>query len=438
MHPLQHPVFRWLFTAQILSLLGIGIMTVGLALLAYDVGGLSTAGKLLGGLFALKMVAYVFLAPVAEAVLSRFEPKRVLIALDIVRLGIMLLLSLTSELWQVAILTFVFYSASAAFTPLFQAMIPAVLSDEKTYTSALVISRLAYTMESMLSPILAALALLLVSSSQLFPIAALCLTGSVIALSKSGLSITKGLEQRRPFVVRLRRGLTIYCRTPRLRGLFALNLALSFGLGWVLVNTVVYAGMKFDQSEYYTYLMAAFGAGSAMGALLVPRLLQHMPERRLMLAGACLFSALSYLIFLPLSLIGLLVLWAGFGVASSWVLTPGGLVLTRSAAKADHPAVFAAQFSMSHAGWLLAYPAAGWLGASVLPEYALGILGTLCLAIAAVGARLWPADDPLERLHQHPELSPDHPHLREHHTTGAQQEHTHDFHIDDYHQRWSR
>jgi len=62
MHPLRDSVFRWLFAAQVLSLLGIGIMTVGLALHAYELGGAKQAGKILGALFALKMVVYVGLA----------------------------------------------------------------------------------------------------------------------------------------------------------------------------------------------------------------------------------------------------------------------------------------------------------------------------------------------------------------------------------------
>lgn len=438
MHPLQHRVFRWLFTAQLLSLLGVGVMTVGLALMAYSLGGAAQAGKVLGGIFALKMVVYVGLAPLAEAVLSRFDPRRVLIGLDILRLCVLLLLGLASQVWHLVVLTFIFYCASAAFTPLFQAMIPAVLPDEKTYTSALVLSRLAYTFESMLSPLMAALALTMLDSSGLFPIAALCMAGSVFALLSSKLSGGASVAHKRPFRERLSRGLTIYLRTPRLRGLFMFNLGLSFGLGWVLVNTVVYAGLRFEQSDIYTWLMAAYGAGAAAAALSVPYLLRRMNERRLMLMGGCLFGVLSWMIFLALPFVSLLLLWAGFGAASSWVLTPGGLVLTRSAAKADHPAVFAAQFSMSHAGWLLAYPLAGWLGSSLMPELALGILGTICIIVTLIAARVWPADDPLERMHAHPELPADHPHLKEHQLRGGYHQHSHAFRIDDLHQTWHR
>jgi len=232
MHPLRNSVFRWLFTAQVLSLLGIGIMTVGLALHAYELGGAKQAGKILGALFALKMVVYVGLAPVAEAVLSRFAGRAVLIGLDVFRLCVLILFYLASEVWHLAGLAFLFYTASAAFTPLFQAIIPVVLPDKKTYTSALVLSRLAYTFESMFSPLFAAVALTLLASQTLFVFAAVCMGGSVIALTYSGLTAETNTQKKRPFIERLSRGLKIYFRTPRLRGLFIVNLGLSFGLSW--------------------------------------------------------------------------------------------------------------------------------------------------------------------------------------------------------------
>jgi len=214
---------------------------------------------------------------------------------------------------------------------------------------------------------------------------------------------------------------------------------MSFGLGWVLVNTVVFAGLHFEGSSvYYTYLMTAFGAGAAAAALSVPRLLSVSNERQVIFAGCVMFSALSMLIFIESPFVVLMMLWTGFGAASSLVLTPGGLVLTRSAAKADHPAVFAAQFSMSHAGWLVAYPVAGLLGASMDPDLALGLLGAVCLLTALLGLKIWPAEDPQQRPHSHPELPPGHPHLRDYQPDIQSGEHSHVFHIDDLHLKWNR
>lgn len=54
-------------------------------------------------------------------------------------------------------LVFVLQSASATFTPAFQSLIPSILPDPAEYTKALSLSRLAYDLEALVSPALAAL-----------------------------------------------------------------------------------------------------------------------------------------------------------------------------------------------------------------------------------------------------------------------------------------
>ncbi len=61
--PLAEPGFRQLYAAQVTALIGTGLSTVALALLAYDLAG-GQAGRVLGTALALKMVAYVLVAPV--------------------------------------------------------------------------------------------------------------------------------------------------------------------------------------------------------------------------------------------------------------------------------------------------------------------------------------------------------------------------------------
>lgn len=95
----------------------------------------------------------------------------------------------------------------------------------------------------------------------------------------------------------------------------------------------------------------------------------------------------------------LLLTWVLLGIGYSAVQTPSGRLLRRSVQAADRPAVFAAQFALSHACWLLTYPLAGWLGAA-LP------LSMTALAFAALtfAARVWPAGDAESLLHSHDDL----------------------------------
>lgn len=439
--PLSSPTFRRLFAAQICSLVGVGLLTVALSLAAYRIGGIAAGGKVLGMLLALKMVAYVVLAPLAETLLANVSRKRAMVGLDLGRMLILLPMVFVTETWHVAGLAFAFFVLAAGFTPLFQSVIPDVLPEEETYTRALAWSRIAYTLEAVLSPVIAAAVLNLVVGEALFIAAAMAFLGSVLALLATQFPPRGEAVRKGPFLKRALRGMWIYKRTPRLRGLFLLNFALSLGMAWVLVNSVVYAGARLNDAErFYPVLMAFYGLGAALGAVFVPRLLTRISERSAMLSGAFGFSlAGAGFALLPTPpLAAMAVAWVVFGATSSLVLTPGGLVITRSASQTDRAAVFAAQFSLSHAGWLVAYPLAGWLAGGVSLELALLILSGACAVVAMVAMRVWPAHDPLERAHSHPELPDDHPHLQSVPANGAQHRHVHAFRIDEFHPVWAR
>ena len=89
------------------------------------------------------MLAYIGVAPVASALAKRLLRRAVLVSLDMVRAAVALMLPFVTQIWEIYVLIFVLQSASAAFTPTFQATIPDVLPEEKAYTQALSLSRLA-------------------------------------------------------------------------------------------------------------------------------------------------------------------------------------------------------------------------------------------------------------------------------------------------------
>jgi MFS family permease len=164
---LQSRTYRHLYLAQVVALVGTGLLTVALGLLAYDLAG-EDAGAVLGTALAIKMVAYVGFAPVVGAFADRLPRRAFIIAMDLVRAAIALLLPFGTQVWEIYILIFLLQAAPVAFTPTFQATIPDVLTDEMDYTRALSLSRLAYDLESLLSPGLAAALLTLVSYHDLF------------------------------------------------------------------------------------------------------------------------------------------------------------------------------------------------------------------------------------------------------------------------------
>lgn len=345
---LTNRTFRHLYAAQIISLVGTGLATVALGLLAWRLAG-ANAGLVLGTALAIKMIAYVSLAPVASALAARLPRRAFLVALDLIRALVVLFLPIVTEIWQIYVLIFLLQAASAGFTPAFQATIPDVLPDERNYTNALSLMRLAEDMEQVLSPMLAAALLTLVSFPMLFSgtVAGFVVSASLVVSVRLP---SRAPTAEEPFWTTTTKGLRIYLATPRLRGLMVMEMAVAAAGAMVYVNTVVLVQARLGLGASEVALaFAAFGAGSMLAALLLPRVLERLADRPVMLTGAALMVVVVAAAPLVTGLWGLILLWALIGFGFSLTQTPIGRILNRSAQPQDRPAVFAAQFALSHA-----------------------------------------------------------------------------------------
>lgn len=451
MSALQDTRYARLFLAQVIALIGTGLTTIALGLLAYDLAG-GEGGLILGGLLAVKMVTYVLVAPVAGALAHRIPRRGLLVAMDLLRAATVCAMPFVGEVWQVFALVFVLNAASAAFTPTFQATIPDILEDEAVYTRALSLSRLAYDLEKLASPVLTAGALMLVSYDGLFlanAVAFLLSAGLVLSVripSAEAPDTDEGVGRS------LGRGAWIFLNTPRLRG--ALSMAVAAGGSFVIVNTVVIVRDTFagDEAAVATAFAMA-GLGSMAVALTLPRLLDRAPDRPVMLAGGLVLVLGLLLVPLVSSLEGLLGVWFLLGAGSSFIQTPAGRLLRRSSGRADRPAVFAAQFALSHACWLVAYPLAGWAGARLeMGATALMLAAITCVSCGAA-LRLWPSGDPVVLTHEHSAHEHDHPHIHDDHHRHEHEgwegpephrhphrhgplKHSHAYVIDTHHRAW--
>lgn len=206
----------------------------------------------------------------------------------------------------------------------------------------------------------------------------------------------------------------------------------------VIVNTIVIVRAVLSLAgNDVAVALGCFGGGSMVAALLLPRILDRLSDRVVMLAAA-LFLGAVLLLFATVTWSGsiswatLLVAWSFLGIGCSAVQTPTGRLLRRSAQTEDRPVLFAAQFALSHTCGLLTYPLAGWPGAEAGVPVTLAVLGSVTLLGAVLAGRFWPARDPEILEHAHLDLPLDHPHLANHH----EHRHAHAFMIDDLHRRW--
>lgn len=389
---LRNHTYARLFTAQVLALIGTGLLTVALGLLAVDVAG-DDAGIVMGTALTIRIIAFVTISPVMSALVNRLPRTTVLVGADTVRAAMALCLPFVTDPWQIYLLIFGLQAASATFTPAFQATIPQVLPDEDDYTAALSLSRLAYDLESLLSPALAAVLLTVMSYHNLFMGTALGFVASIALVIWARLPAPVP-DVQAPFMERLTRGARIFGRTPELRGLMAFNMSVACGIAMVLVNTAVLVKTHLHGDDSgVAWLLVTYGAGSMLVALALPSVLKRLRDYSVMLAGAVLLPAGLALSAAAIGMsqdvaqwIVLDLIWFLLGAVTSLISTPSSRLLRRSCEAKEQPAVFAAQFSLSHACYLIGYPTAGWLGASLgLPAAAL----LLAFLAAVSGAMAW-------------------------------------------------
>jgi predicted MFS family arabinose efflux permease len=170
------------------------------------------------------------------------------------------------------------------------------------------------------------------------------IAGTVIGfLASAALVVSVFLPSPKPHAPRgiyerTTRGARIYLATSRLRGLLAVNGAVAAAGAMVIVNTVVIVQGEFGLPQRSTALaLAAFGGGSMLAALALPRLLEFIPDRTAMLTGVLLLvggllagtAVPGYMVLLPL--------WLMLGLGYSAAQTPSGGLLRRSSRPEDRP-----------------------------------------------------------------------------------------------------
>lgn len=127
----QRRQFRYLWFAQVVSLLGDWFNTIATVIL---VSRYTDSGLAVGALFIARALPLFFLGPVAGVVADRLNRKFVLIATDVLRALIvlgLLLVNSPDRVWLVYVLTIAQFSVSAFFEPARSAILPSLIEYEE-------------------------------------------------------------------------------------------------------------------------------------------------------------------------------------------------------------------------------------------------------------------------------------------------------------------
>ena len=361
---LRNPVFARLYAAQTTSLLGDALTWVGLALLAFELGG-SHSAQILAFALTLRVTAFVLFSPLAGLLADRLDRKAIMVTADVVRMVVIGLLPFVTQVWQVYALMFTVNAFTAFFTPTFQATLPAVTTDEEL-PAALSLSSATNELLGVLGPgIAAGVAAFLGTRNIFFIDAATFLASGVLIFTLPARlrneDAATGADER-VTVTAVLEGTRLLWKNAVMRYALLLELVAAVSGAQILVNTVgLVRGQLHLPEARYGWVMAAFGIGATAAALLAGALTKRLAQTTFVILGAVLTS----LAVLPANHAGLgllMGLWLLAGAGQNAVNLATQTLIAEQTDDAHQGRVYGAHFAWSHLWWAFAYPLAGFLG----------------------------------------------------------------------------
>jgi len=395
--------FRLLFGAQIISLLGSGVTTVGLALFAYQLTGGVSATAVIGNALTLRILAFLLFSQPAGVIADRVSRKKILIFADLVRFGLLTLFPFITAVWQIYALIFAINAVTAFFTPTFESSVPEVVGDEQ-YVKALSLSRVATDVEAVAAPALAGLLVALFGLRWVFWFDAFTylVSASLVALvAMPHLKRSLPRISVRGFLTDLTTGTRILLREPSLRQALTLSIAEATAGAAAIVATVSYVRDVLGRGETtFAFVMAAVGLGSSLTAIVLGRATggyekgardqsilhgrRHKWASRALLVGGLLLGLVLLPDILKPPLLIFSFLWILNGAGQALIAIPSSTLLAEHTIEGERGRAYAAHFALTHLFWLASYPAVGHAAAKWGSPLTFTGAGVVCLLVTVV------------------------------------------------------
>jgi len=387
---LRDKIFLVLYLSQTISLLGDAFTWVGIALLAFQFGGLHSAA-ILSTALTLRVTTFIIFGPYAGVLADRIDRKKIMYLTHFVRMGIVACLPFVTAAWQIYGLIFSLNIFNAFFTPAYQAAIPQSIKTKENYSSGIALSNATNQLLGVLGPGLAGGVAVWLGARQIFFVdAASFIIAAVFILTLPSLLVIKkgrGKVIQAKVWADVLKGTHLLFRNKAIRFALLIELVSAIAGAQILVNTVGYIkGQLHLTNKHYGYVMAAFGIGAAIAAFASGNF--DKSKNRivsLMIGGGLVCVSIAfgnYVAFIPL-----LILWIIAGFGQTLAEMPSQILIAEKIEKEEHGKVYGAHFAWSHLWWAFAYPIAGFTGVHFQSkEFLIGaiISGVLFVVITLV------------------------------------------------------
>ena len=416
---LRNRNYFFFFSANFFSFWGRGVTPVGPALSVYQWRGGAPATAVIGNALFLRILAFLIFSQPAGVLADRFSRKKILIVADVLRFALLALFPFITEVWQVYLLIFLINAVTAFFTPTFEASIPEVVGSEQ-YVKALSYSRVAVDIEAVAAPAIAGLLVVWLGVRWVFWFDAVTyLVSAALVLFAVVPIVTKHIVplSAKVFFTEIQTGTRILLREPSLRQALVLSFAEATAGAAAIVATVAYVRDALGKGDTaFALVMAALGLGSTVAAILLGRATgryeqdaktkidlhgrRHIWAQRALVFGGVLLGAVLLPGFLVPPIFVFAVLWFLNGAGQALIAIPSSTLLAEHADEAERGKAYAAHFALTHACWLITYPAIGYAAASFGTPATFTAAGIACLLITLFAFLLGRGE---QKNHTHPQ-----------------------------------
>ncbi|MBU7019077.1 MAG: MFS transporter [Theionarchaea archaeon] len=377
--------FLLLWTGQAVSFIGdqfhfIAIM--GLLLYEYNVSSVEV-GTLMVALSAPSLI----IGPLAGVYVDRWSRKWVMIVSDIIRGILVILIPLTTSLWQIYLIMFLVSSVSRFFFPAFNSALPNIVPREHLL-KANSLSQTTFNASLVVGPALGALMVGWTGYTMVFIIDGLSFFFSALMIFRIHLleETKTGRGGAKEVFAQMKEGFTLIRRERPILFVVSIFSGIMFLIGGINVLLLIFVRDILGMGIVHIGVLSGFqGAGMALGALAVGFIGGKVAKRSLMLLGTFLVGSFLALFGVNLHLIVSYGLMFLIGVSVSTLNIPATTLLQEVVPDDIRGRVFGVQgtlvqtFSIISIGWESAV--ASIVGAQTTIMF----VGLLCALLGVLG-----------------------------------------------------
>ena len=383
--------FRLLLIGQGVSGLGDWMATVGLMALVLELTSSSTA---VGGVLVLRLAPTAIAGPLAGRLSQRLHRKSTMLAMDAVRIGIVLLLPLLHALWWVYLWAFLLEVAGIIFLPARDASIPDLAGDDDLPLANGLVLGSSYGTIPLGAGLFAAVLALTGSTVVAFWADAATFAVSFACISRLQIDDSQWGDEDEHADAGFRASL----RLPLVRVIAPIAFVVAMGLGSLFSLGIVFVRDVLGASDVeFAVLVALFGVGAGVGlaALHLLGIDASLPVlRRLVLGQGVVVAGMSLSPTIGLAFLGAVL----FGAATAGALATAMSFLQERLNERDRTLAFTAFHVVIRIGIGIAAIASGtaadifdhinvpWVGAMASSRVVLVLSGLIVVASVLVSA----------------------------------------------------